>query len=405
MSFAISVLQGQWGIMALDGVIRLGAIALLIPVGVLWTECVAAALPERSRSLLAASSCRVDILMPAHNEARGIAPVLHALLPQLGNQDRLVVIADNCTDETAAIARAAGATVLERWETERRGKGYALDYGIRALAADPPDVVILMDADCMAQPGTLDQIADLAHRTARPIQAVYLMEQPPQSTPTRAISALAFLVKNQVRPQGLERLGLPCLLTGTGMAFPWAVIQKAPLASSNLVEDMQLGLDLAIAGYPPRLCPTAQVLGCLPLQESAATSQRTRWEHGHLTTLKTQVPRLLAAAITQRRFDLLALALDLSVPPLSLLVMLWLGLAIAATVLLGLGGSSLPLVVTLIQAGLMGMAIAIAWSRFGQSVLPAKHLLSIPLYLLWKIPLYLKFIVRPQRQWVRTERD
>ncbi|WP_416672412.1 glycosyltransferase family 2 protein [Egbenema bharatensis] len=384
----------------------IAALILLIPIAVLWIECGVSVFsrtkPDRVSS---ADKPRIAVLVPAHNEATGIRPVLQGLLAQLSNDDQLVVIADNCTDETAEVARSTGATVIERQDETRRGKGYALDYGMQFLSANPPDVVILMDADCLAQPGALAQIAQQAIATNRPVQALYLMEQPADPKPKDAVSALAFLVKNQVRPTGLTQLNLPCLLTGTGMAFPWPVLQKAALASGNIVEDMQLGVDLAIDGYPAQFCGTARVTGLLPQQQHAAKSQRTRWEHGHLQTIVTQVPKLLKAALIQRRLDLLALALELSVPPLSLLVMGWIALTGLAVIAGLLGASWLPTLLLSLAGGMMIVAVLAGWFRFGRTVLPAQTLLSIPLYLLWKIPLYLAFLFKPQTEWVRTDRD
>jgi cellulose synthase/poly-beta-1,6-N-acetylglucosamine synthase-like glycosyltransferase len=330
---------------------------------------------------------------------------LQGLIAQLDDPSQLVVIADNCTDETAAVARSTGATVIERQDPTRRGKGYALDYGIQFLAADPPEVVIIMDADCLVQPGTLQQIAQQAVVTHRPIQALYLMEQPTDPKPKDAVSALAFLMKNQVRPSGLAQFNLPCLLAGTGMAFPWRVIQKATLASGNIVEDMQLGVDLAIEGHPALFCGTAKVMGLLPQQQHAAKSQRTRWEHGHLQTIVTQVPKLLKAAFSQRRFDLLALALELAVPPLSLLVMGWLALMGLSVITGFLGASWLPTILLGIAGGMMATAVLAGWFRFGRTTLPPQTLLAVPLYILWKVPLYLAFLFKPQTEWVRTDRD
>ncbi|MBF2003383.1 MAG: glycosyltransferase [Synechococcales cyanobacterium M58_A2018_015] len=378
---------------------------LLIPSSVLFIECLAALLPDRSPRSDDTLTPRIAVLVPAHNEALGIRPVLERLQEQLQPQDRLVVIADNCTDNTATIARSTGATVIERYDTERRGKGYALDYGMDYLAADPPDVVIVVDADCAVQPGTLQTIARRAFAARRPVQSIYLMELPAQPKPKDAVSALAFLVKNLVRPRGLNRLGLPGILAGTGMAFPWSVIRQVSLASGNIVEDMQLSMDLAIAGYPTVFCNDSKVIGLLPQQEQAAKSQRTRWEHGHLRTMQTQIPLLIAAALQQRRLDLLAIALDLAIPPLSLLVMLWLG-TLGLTLLAGvLGLFWLPAVIAAISGGLIVTAVVVSWLRFGRSTLPAQTLLAVPFYLLWKIPLYFKFLVKPQTQWVRTERD
>jgi cellulose synthase/poly-beta-1,6-N-acetylglucosamine synthase-like glycosyltransferase len=382
------------------------AIALLffLPILVLVVECVAALLPKR-RQASGKAAPSIAVLMPAHDEAAVLGITLDTLRPHLKEQDQLVVVADNCTDDTAAIARQAGAIVLERYDPEHRGKGYALDFGMKQLTMHPPDIVVIVDADCRVEGNALEQISHLAHQTGRPVQAVYLMELPPQFKPSSAISALAFTVKNLVRPRGMEALGFPCLLTGTGMAFPWELLANSPLASSNIVEDMQLGFDLAIAGHPPLLCRNARVTGILPQQDSAARSQRTRWEHGHLQTLISQVPNLTQQGIRQGRLDLIALALDLLVPPLSLLVMAWvatMALLLGATLL---GAALLPAIILGVGGVLMTGAIALSWAVFARQFIPAQTLLTIPLYLLWKVPLYLAFLVKRQTRWVRTERD
>lgn len=387
-----------------DIVLLLIALGLFVPISVLFVECCAALLPNQSETVVKDCSPKIAILIPAHNEAVCIGATLKTLLP-LTEQHRLVVIADNCNDETASIARSFGVTVIERQDTELLGKGYALDYGLRFIAAEPPDVVVFVDADCIVQSGAIETIACQAMAVAKPIQATYLMEQPVNPKPKDAVSALAFMVKNLVRPGGLQRLGLPCLLTGTGMAFPWSIIQSVTLASGNIVEDMQLALDLAIAGSAPQFCPDAIVIGRLPAQNVAATTQRTRWEHGHLQTLITQVPRLFNASIEQKRFDLLALALDMSVPPLSFLVMIWLaatGLAVFAATL---GISQIPAIILCLEGLLIFISIVGAWAKFGRADLPALTLLSVPFYILWKIPLYFSFLLRRQTKWVRTERD
>ncbi len=389
-----------------DIVLFVIALGLFIPIAVLFIECSAAFLPGRGETWdTGVPRPRVAVLLPAHNEASCISATIETLLPQLTDQDRLVVIADNCSDETAEIARGFGATVIERIDPVRRGKGYALDYGLRFIEADPPAVVVMADADCIVHQGAIDRIARLADAVSRPIQSTYLMERPANPGPNDAVSALAFMVKNVVRPRGLDRLGQPCLLYGTAMAFPWSVIAHAPLANSNIVEDMQLAVDLAIAGHPSVFCEEAKVTGRLPQQKSAAKSQRVRWEHGHLKTLLTQVPQLIKASLGQRRFDLLAIALDLCIPPLSLLVMMWAAVMGGALLAGALGASWIPAIFLAIQGLLILISIIGAWAKFGRADLPARTLLAVPFYILWKIPLYFAFLVRPQTKWIRTERD
>ncbi|MBJ7898898.1 MAG: glycosyltransferase [Cyanobacteria bacterium RI_101] len=391
----------------LDFFLTLLALLWLLPALVLLGECLSAVFAPPSPDVAPDLSQNLDyrVLVPAHNEALVIAQTLDSLLTQIPLPENIVVVADNCADDTAAIARSYGATVIERREPERRGKGYALDFGVRFLESQPPQVVIILDADCTLAPGALAVLAADAWRKQRPIQSLYLLEKPPEATPKTLISALAFLIKNQARPTGLAARGLPCLLTGSGMAFPWRIIQQAPLASGNLVEDIQLGLDLALAGYPPQFCPRAKVTGLLPQQEQTAANQRRRWEHGYLETLLKGVPRLLSAGLTRGNLELLALAGELSILPLSLWVLLWLGgLALSVGAWL-LGASALPLAL-FTGAGLaVAVAVLSAWGRYGRSDIPLGLLLRTPFYILWKIPLYFAFLFNRQSQWVRTERE
>jgi cellulose synthase/poly-beta-1,6-N-acetylglucosamine synthase-like glycosyltransferase len=389
-----------------DVLLLVAAITLLLPILVFSIECFIALLPTKDENP-DDSTLRptIAVLVPAHNEASGIAATLQAIQLQLTVRDRLLVVADNCEDETAAIARALGATVIERQDVEKRGKGYALDYGVRYLATDPPQIVVIIDADCDVSPDTIEKIATLAESRQQPVQATYLMEPPPSSSLSSQVSVFAFKVKNLVRPSGLRKLGLPCSLMGTGMAFPWLVISKAPLASGNIVEDMQLGVDLAITGYPTLFSPETLVRGRLPQQQEATVTQKTRWEHGHLQIILTQVPKLVKEAVKQRRWELLAMGLDFAVPPLSLLTFLWVAIASLSLFAAILGKIWTPAILSLGSGFLFFSSTIGTWAKFGKDELELSKLLFIPIYMLQKIPLYLRFIVKPQKAWIRTERD
>ncbi len=399
------MLMNQSVILYSNIILILLALGLLLPIAILFIECSAALFPSLAPiSAEPTNRPNAVVLVPAHNEADGIGRTLSSLVPQLHPEDRLIVIADNCSDHTAAIARQSGVTVIERQDYERRGKGYALDYALKSLEVNPPEVVVNVDADCIVHPGTIDKIARLAVATKRPVQSTYLMVQPTNPSPKDRVSALAVKVKNLVRPIGLQRFDLPCLLTGSGMAFPWSVIRMVSLANSKTVDDMQLGLDLAIAGYPPIYCQDAQVTGRL-MEKQAAKSQRSRWEHGHIETLLNQVPRLIKASINQRRFDLLATALDLCIPPLSLLVMIW-TIAMLGSLLAGVfAGVWTPGILLAIEGLILAISIFGAWAKFGRDDVSGITLLTIPFYILSKITLYLAFLIKPQTKWIRTERD
>jgi cellulose synthase/poly-beta-1,6-N-acetylglucosamine synthase-like glycosyltransferase len=378
-----------------------GVLLLLVPLLVLSAEVLASLLPVRAGAASREPGIRCAVLVPAHNEECGLPATLASIAGQVRPEDRLLVIADNCTDGTAAVARSAGAEVVERFDPARRGKGFALDFGVRALEQAPPDVVVIIDADCLVRPGAIDLLVAEAWRSGRPTQAVYLMELPAGAGVLAQLSAFAFRFKNLVRPLGLARLGLPCLLTGSGMASPWRVLREASLASGNIVEDMQLGLDLACAGHPPKLCPQARVDGVLPVGLGAAYRQRTRWEHGHLRTLLTQVSRLLASAVRRRQPGLVGLALELSVPPLSVLGLFYLTAAFLCAAM----RSPLPGLLLAFGGFAASSAVLAAWVRFGRGCLPFASLLASPFYVLVKVPIYLFFLVKPERAWVRTARN
>ena len=389
----------------LNGIALFGAVLVLAPAIWILLACIAGSLPNRTkRPEITDTRPSLAVLIPAHNEAATIGATLEAVLREMRRNDRILVVADNCTDETARVAARAGVDVVERNDPQRRGKGFALDHGLRHLTVDPPQIVVIVDADCNVGPGTLDVLAREAVRHNGPVQAMYLLYPPPQPRMRDYLSSLAFTMKGAARAAGLARLGLPCLLGGTGMAVPWDQIRTVPLASGNIVEDMQLGLDLAIAGHLPRYCPAGLVTGSLPQCDDAAITQRTRWEHGHLHTILRQVPRLVRASLIQRSPKLLALAMELSVPPLTLYVLL-IGVSLGTFGVAAASGLSIaPVVVTLLTMVLLLGAVLLSWWRFAQGFVPAQAFLAIPLYVLSKIPMYLRFLVRRQTTWVRTGR-
>lgn len=385
--------------------LALAAGVLTIPVLVFVLEIVAAVLQASHGNAPQASGprARLAVLVPAHNEGTSLLPTLANVQRQLLPGDRLLVVADNCTDDTAAVASGAGAEVVERHDATRRGKGFALDFGVRHLAANPPDIVIIVDADCHLDEGAIDRLARAATATGRPVQALYLMNAP--TGINYRVAAFAWRVKNWLRPLGLAALGLPCQLVGTGMAFPWNLIHSTDLANGWLVEDLKLGLDLAAAGHPPLFCPAALVTSEFANSATGAQSQRMRWERGHLRTIAELVPPLVGQAIRRRNWPLLALALDLSVPPLSLLALLVAGMFVVTAAAALLGASATALAIASTNVLLCGFAVLLAWFRCGREVLPARALVSIIPYVLGKLGLYRRALSHTgESEWVRTDR-
>nr|WP_053000155.1 glycosyltransferase family 2 protein [Sphingomonas sp. Y57] len=339
---------------------------------------------------------RVAVVIPAHDEAAAIAAAVTAARAAAPSEARLLVVADNCTDDTPDRARAAGAETIVRAEPRQRGKGFALAFARDHLAADPPDIVVVVDADCAVAGDGIARLAAAAHARGCPVQSAYLMRPAPDRGTLVALSGFAFLIRNLVRQRGLAQLGAPALLTGSGMAFPWAAFTAAPLATDDLAEDLTIGVALARQGYSPTFLPQVTTWSD-PARPGATRAQRTRWEQGFLRSARTAIPSLIAAG----RWPLAWLGLHLLVPPLALLVIV----DGAVLALLALLGASAPFVLLAALLGTTGALLLLCWWRFGRDQLSALRLLLIPVYVLWKLPLYAAAALRPERRWIRTGRD
>ena len=381
-------------------------IIVLVPCLVFFLECLAAFFAGASSpNYIDRPRPKTTVLIPAHNEAEQIKEVIEVLQTQVTEQDRIIAIADNCHDNTAELARAAGATVLEREHKTDRGKGYALDYAMQQIKSDPPEVLVILDGDCLIEPNTIRNITCKAIATGRPVQATYLMEQPEDPSLKDNISMFSIKVKNLVRLLGLNRLGWHSLLTGSGMAFPWELISQVSLAGSKTTDDMQLTVDLALNGTTPVFCENAMVMGRL-MKDKDAQSQRSRWEHGHLEMILVEVPRLLKGFVATGRWAALGLALDILIPPLSLLVMAWFVVTVAVLAVTVLTSISIvPMAIVGVAGSFLLAGVLLAWLKFGRAELPLQNLIAVPFYVLSKIPIYLKFLVKPQSRWLKTERD
>jgi cellulose synthase/poly-beta-1,6-N-acetylglucosamine synthase-like glycosyltransferase len=383
-------------------VVALGA---LLPSLVLLVE-VLLSLARRPPAPTSAPVPRMAVVVPAHDEAGQIAATVRGLRAELGPGDRLLVVADNCQDDTAALAANAGAEVIERNHAAERGKGFAISFAVAHLAKDPPDVVVLVDADCVVATGRLSTLAQAARHGGTAVQADYVLAAPAGARGLHSVNAFAILVRNRVRPLGLDRVAHACQLTGSGMAFPWPVLAQAPAMRGNLVEDMALGLELALQGRAPRLCPAVRVSSDLPAGGQAGLRQRRRWEHGQLHTMASYVPRLLVGFLRRPDRALLGLALDLLVPPLALLVMIQAALLLVTGAAAGWQlSTAVPFALAVASFTSVLAAIAVAWLGFGRQTLALTTALQIPFYVLWKVGLYAKLLVSGKHKaWERTER-
>ena len=346
----------------------------------------------------------VALLIPAHNEEASLPAMLAGLLDLKASGARVLLVADNCTDRTADVARAAGLELIERSDPTRRGKGYALAFGRDHLAQTAPGIVVVLDADCAIDRMALTRIVQRATLTGRVVQAAYVFRPALAASAAVQISNFAFATKNVVRQRGIARLGAAAILTGSGMAFPWATFAALDLATGNVVEDLVMGIELIERGMPPVFEAGATVWSDSS-GDSGTETQRARWEGGFLATARRVALRLLLSGVLQRRWAKIWMGAHLLVPPLTvLLVANFVVTALAAVLALGTG-VVLPVILgAALLAGLIA-AVGGAWIVEGHRHISGRTLLRLPLYVAWKLALYARILAGKRTvAWVRTER-
>lgn len=282
MIFLASAALGVTGSLAtLPGTLELGALTV-------------GSLLGSPRRLGDARACgKLAVIVPAHDEAGGIERCVVSLLtsapPPSGA--RVIVVADNCSDDTAARARAAGAEVLVRTDTVRRGKGFALEYGFEHALRDPSvDACLVVDADTTVQPDFLVAMAAAFAGGADGVQCRYLVSNADEHR-MRNVALLAF---NVARPRARERFGLSVGILGNGFGLHRRVLEALPYTARSVVEDLEYHVMMVRAGFAVRFVEQTAVSAAVPTTEAAETTQRARWEGGRLRMLRELAPSLCA---------------------------------------------------------------------------------------------------------------
>jgi 1,2-diacylglycerol 3-beta-glucosyltransferase len=362
--------------------------------------------PPRAR--LRPQFTRFDVLVPAYNEELGIAATVASLaaLEYPRSMYRIVVVADNCDDATADRARAAGASVLERNQPDRRGKGHALAYAYEASRAFGfAEAVAVVDADTSVSPNLLDAFDAALGAGHVALQAEYGVRNAEDSWRTRLVR-LGFVLFHSVRSTARERLGLSCGLRGNGMCFRSDVLRRVPHSAFSIVEDLEYGIQLGLNGIRVAYVAEARVAGDMPATSAASRTQRARWEGGRRTIVRRYITPLLRAAASRRSAVALDLALDLLVPPLSRLVAAaTLGWLLAATAALaGLPAAAAVWLWSLTVAGLAAYVVR-GCVMTGAGLRAMVDLAWAPGYVLWKLTVRARRSKNEAGEWVRTSRD
>lgn len=387
---------------ALSWSVGLGLLAVTVVGTVeLLVLTLAGALARRQRTVAdldRGAAPRLAVVVPAHDEATHIAVTVASLraCEGLTAADAIVVVADNCTDDTAAVAATAGARVLVRHDAERRGKGQALHWAFAQLLDDRFDAFAVVDADTVVEPTFVAAIRCAFAAGADAVQVCYLA-LPASDAPRARLLQIALAGINVVRPRGRDRLGMSAGIVGNGFALSRATLTAVPYLATSIVEDLEYHLRLVRAGCRVRFVDATTVRGEVAAGGGAAVTQRARWEGGRLRVAREHALPLLRDVV-RGRLRLLEPLADLVLLPLahhtSLLVLLlawpWFpGRCYAAAAL-----------------SVVALHVAAAAHASGLGVRAWSALARAPLYVLWKLRIVRHVVraARPGAQWVRTDR-
>jgi cellulose synthase/poly-beta-1,6-N-acetylglucosamine synthase-like glycosyltransferase len=343
------------------------------------------------------------VLVPAHDEEPVIGATVRALLDAdyaLGRR-RVVVVADNCRDATASVARGLGAEVWERNEPDRPGKGQAIHWALQRLPPREYDAVVMVDADCIASENLLVALAGGVRAGADAVQAAYFASNPTVA-PAAALRFAGFVLMNWVRPLAKARLGLSVGLLGTGMALPVETLETVPWGAFTVTEDREYHLRLVEAGLAARFAPQASVASEMPATHAGGAAQQTRWDTGNVLLARRFVPRLIRVGLRRRSRDAIHAALELLIPPQTML-----SAAGVTTLVAGLAMSR-PRLRALGQFTVIGQVVYVLGGLRLAHAPPAvfRALAHSPALLARRVAQHALIISgRASRAWVRTERS
>jgi cellulose synthase/poly-beta-1,6-N-acetylglucosamine synthase-like glycosyltransferase len=352
---------------------------------------------ERTYAATGENKRRIAIIVPAHNEGPLVSLTVASLRTSAGPDGKILVVAHNCSDDTAAHAAKAGAEVLLYNDPTAVGKGFALRYGFQHGLAQGADAVMVVDADSIVTANTLSAVQEAFAGGARVVQCRYEMVSTTERSSTR-LAALAFRAFNVIRPRGRARLGFSAGILGNGFAIDRTVLEAVPYDAFSVVEDLEYHLHLVIAGERVHYLDEAVIHADFPESKAGESVQRSRWEGGRLLTARMWALPLMGK-ILRGRFRLFEPLCDLT------------GLPMAFGVFALVVAACLPLAwLRWYAACSLGIVAAhvltAAWA--GPDFLGTLRLLALsPVYVLrklWMIPGVLRGS-SAKAAWVRTERN
>jgi cellulose synthase/poly-beta-1,6-N-acetylglucosamine synthase-like glycosyltransferase len=366
------------------------------------------------------------VLIPAHNEEKLLPDLLENLnqLDYPGELYSIHVVADNCTDETAVIAKQNGAIPHERFDAHNPGKGFALQWFLQNFSTDieAHDALIILDADTIVSDNFLKAMSTRLDNGERVIQAYYAVRNP-DKTWGIGLRYAALAVLHYLRPLGRTRLGGSAGLKGNGMVFATDIMQQYEW-SDSITEDIEFHMTLILGGERVSFAPEATIWAEMPETLAGAATQNVRWERGRMQMMQVYVPQLLKAAWSSvrhgqfsRTYLLLDAVMEHLIPPFSVLAALS-GLCVFLNMLIIAFGylfyDAIPFANFLFVSMWLGIGLIVGQAVYlltGLKLVGAPKsvylaLLKMPVFVAWKVWHYVRVLLGlDSHEWVRTTRN
>jgi cellulose synthase/poly-beta-1,6-N-acetylglucosamine synthase-like glycosyltransferase len=382
-----------------------GCLFLLINI-YLWFLALAGLWPQKKKKQANHSLLnKFIVIVPAHNESKVIKRTLDSIkkLDYPEKKYKTVVVADNCSDDTADIVKNRGVTCLERVDSEKKGKGFALQWVFNHINGEEYDAVVIIDADTLVETDFLRVMNQLLCAGEKAIQGYYDVLDPEKS-PIASLSYLGFVLNRNLRYKGRSRLGWSSNLLGNGMCFSREVVEKFEWDGTSIVEDIEYEMRLVLNGIRVVFAPEAKVYAEIPDSFKNSKVQRARWDLGKIQVRNKYLFKLVNEGIRQSKLIYFDCALELLIPPYSLFCALVAVLFLSITVFswgnhdilffFWVGNTTF-----LILYSLIGLMIAQAsWRIY-------KNLLYAPFFLFWRLmTVFTGYLSNAGNEWLKTQR-
>ncbi len=356
-------------------------------------------------------SCRIAVIIPAHNESllleRTIKSVMESDYPR--ELFDIIVIADNCTDDTAAIAEKAGAACLERYDEENRGKGHALGWAFERIRNERPGrygAYLVIDADSLVSKNLLRRVNDHISSGASALTCFHMVGgaegTAEAGTPALEIVRMGFTLRN-LRNAGLSALGGSAPFLGSGMCLSADLVERLGWSSFSLAEDREQWASLYARGYDVDYLPDAHVYSEMPGRVGDLRNPRARWDVGQFDVIRRFHGAFRSRLLRDRSLGALLTFFELITPPFTILFFLII-LGAASSLLMRHSLGVLTVSLWLLDLGIMAASVLAGLVRMRASTRTYVNLFIYPFFLIpWRVFNLVRGAMS-KKEWRRTER-